>query len=551
MESPTQKLIKQQLKEIQEKAALQWQGYEQHAVIAVVRALEIAAGVGLTDSALNNQSLKEERFYAAYGATSALKPLLSKIKDLPGGIPWMPTSEETSKFACSYLITCGKLSYLRRLASLENFGLSKTSITPNGAIIEIQPSTVEFAQTTAISIATSIPTPKIQNGELRKRQDRILNKKMDMYVDTENGWFIRYDNDQSIVNIYRKKAEDYCSQFLEGEALPDDSIIGDRTFKEWKTVCVHALGRILCHIDFAKTLKKKNPEIILGNVNTIYVRKDDIEAVWVESGLPRERVKATMDALTIKADGLDAWEKDFETPCPFYIEYSKDFLLLPCFGAIANPYYALFRHLRSTYASDWDKAVDQREEIFRADLSKAFPNSHYLIPKTGFKLRRNDNSVLTDVDVVIIDRRSGTLALVQPKWHDIVGRSLSQRDSRRKNMLAANTWVARVNDWINGRSNNEVLAQLGIKTDTKSPAHPLLYVIARYTARFSGEHTQDQRATWMGWHEMLMLSKTLPKKDRILIYPSAIDQFQKQFQGEHTFDEEFSFQNFTLKLKSV
>ncbi|MBK5551854.1 hypothetical protein JFU49_16455 [Pseudomonas sp. TH03] len=551
MESATQKLIKHQLEEIQKQLEIQCQGHEQLAVLAIVRALEVSAGIGLSDSTINNIRLSEERFYAAYGATSALKPLLYKIKNLPGPIPWMPESTEFSKFVYSYLITCGKLSYLYRLASLERFGLSRTDLTDNGALIEIQSSAVELAQIAAMKLTKKKPIPKIQNGELLKRQNKILNKKMMIYVDTANEWFIRYDNDTSIVSTYRKKAKEYAAQFIEGEALPDHCIIGDRSFKEWKKACEYALGRILCHIDFAKALKRKNRNIILGNINTIYARKEDIEAVWIESGLAPDKVKTTMDALTLRADDLDAWDKDFETPSPFYIEYGNDHLLIPCFGSIANPYYALFRHLRSTYTLDWDKAVDQREEVFRNDLSKAFPNSHYFIPKTGFKLRRENNSVLTDVDAVIIDRHSGAIALVQLKWHDVFGRSLSQRESRRRNILTANIWVERVHSWINGRSSKDILLQLGISNVTASTNPPNLYVIARYTARFSGELSQDKRSAWIGWHEILMLSKHIAKKNRIPNYPKTNEQFQSLFQNHPVLDKTFTFKNFAIKLKQL
>lgn len=546
MESETQALIQKQLTEIQEKAAAQWTGHEQHAVISIVRALEIVAGVGQSEYLLKNK----EKLYAGYGATTALKPFLAKIKDLPGPIPWVPSSPETSRFAFSYLIACGKLSYLYRFASLERFGLSKTYLTPDGPTIEIEADTIELAQKTAIRLAAAQPAPNIHDSEIIKRQNKILRKKMHQYVDTDNGWFIKYGNDQSIVKTYQKKAANYATRFLEKEALPNDSIIGDRTFAEWKKICEHALGRILCHIDFAIALKRKNPTISLSNLNTLYVRREDIEAVWIESGLPRDRVKTTMDALTVKADDLELWEKDFETPCPFYVEYGKDFLLLPCFGAIANPYFALFRHLRSVYTADWDRAVERRENIFRDELSKIFPKSHYLIPPTGYKIKRDDNTTLTDIDAVIIDRRDGAVALVQLKWHDIVGRSISQRDSRRKNILSANTWVERVSTWVNGRSGKNILAQLGIRIETTSTKAPKIYVIARYTARFSGAGIQDKRAIWMSWHEMLVLYGRLTKTNRIISIPDAIEQFQKTFQSPKALEEIFHFANFSLKLKS-
>jgi len=544
-------LIAKKIKQLQNIASEKWLYNEQYAVITIIRALELAAGIGLSTNAINSTTVEEERFYAAYGAALALEPFLHKIKDLPGGIPWMPSNSETNTWAISYLITCGKLAYLQRLSYLERYGLSKVTENNNEITITVKHSTMEFAQTAAIRLSTHKPDTNPSLVSTIKYKDKKFSKKMESYVATHNGWFIRYDNDESIVNHYREKALDYASRFLEGEALPEQAIIGGRSFRDWKIVCENALGRILCHIDFAKALKRKNPEINLQDVNTLYARKDDIAAVWIESGLAREHLAATMDALTIKADELGSWIKDFELPCPFYIEYSKDFLLIPCFGPIANPYFALFRHLRMTYTLDWDKAVDQREKIFRDDLSKIFPNSHYAVPSTGFKLRNPDNSILTDIDAVVIDRFNGNIALIQLKWHDIVGKSLTQRDSRRKNIVSANKWVSRVYDWANSNPIEMILTRLGVNSTTTPSSPPTLFVIARYTARFSGDHMLDERAHWMGWHEMLELCKNLPKKNRLKSVPLVVAQFEETFNTGQTFEKTFNFKELTVNLRSL
>lgn len=545
----TDGLIFRKLEKLQNIASKNWETNEQEAIITITRALEVAAGVGLNADTLNNFT-EEDRFYAAYGAAPALKPFLHKVKDLPGGIPWMPANAKTNAWATSYLITCGKLAYLLRLSYLEHYGLSSVTEAHEKVTINAKHSTMELAQTTAIRLSTFKKTTNPHKAKIKLHKENFFRKKMTAYVDTHNGWFIKYNNDESIVIHYREKAKEYASNFLEGEALPEHALIGGRFFKDWKKSCEHALGRVLCHIDFAKALKRKKPEISLQDINTLYVRKEDIAAVWIESGLHRNHLAATMEALTIKADELDSWIKDFELPCPFYIEYGKDFLLIPCFGPIANPYFALFRHLRKTYTRDWDRAVDERENIFRDDLSKIFPNSHYLIPPTGFKLRNSDNSILTDIDAVIIDRFTGHTALIQLKWHDIVGKSLLQRDSRRKNIVSANNWVARVSNWIDSSTSKNLFERLGINVATPPKSPPALFVIARYTARFSGDHTLDERAQWMGWHEILLVSKKLPKKNRLQSIPLAISNFENTFNTNQTFEKNFTFEELTVNLRS-
>jgi hypothetical protein len=293
---------------------------------------------------------------------------------------------------------------------------------------------------------------------------------------------------------YREKARSLGQGFLEAEAFPDDVRIGDRSFGEWKDACEQALGRVLAHMDFAAMLKEKRPSIALHDVLTNFARREDVEAVWEEAGLSRDRIPPAMRALTLAIDGLDDWERAYETPTSFYVDLGKNFVLLPCFGALTNPYFALFRHLRSTYRKDWDSCVDRREAVFRGDLARAFPAPRFMVPLRGHRLHRPDGSMLTDVDAVIVDMETCSVVLAQLKWHDVFGFSLAERESRRRNIGKANEWVERIWSWIDGRTSAEILRELRIEAPG-SDRPPLLYVIARYAARFAGDRGQDQRAS--------------------------------------------------------
>jgi hypothetical protein len=371
---------------------------------------------------------------------------------------------------------------------------------------------------------------------------------MRRYVDSSNGWFIRYDNDWEIVTAYRGEARLLGLGYPEAEALPDDVSIGDRTFGEWKDACNQAVGRILAHMDFSALLCRKSPSTSMENVLTIFARRDDIEAVWMEAGLPRDQVLPTMKALTLDFDKLDDWEQAYEVPTPFYIDLGKDFVLLPCFGALVNPYFALFRHLRQEYRSDWDHGVDRREAIFRADIARILPTAKFTVPPNGFRLRRPDRSVITDIDALILDLESGDVALVQLKWHDVFGFSLGERESRRRNINKANDWVDRVSSWIDGRSSGQILQALGLRFEG-STRPPILYVLARYAARFTGDDTQDPRASWIGWPEMQMaVAAGLDDTSPLLLIPAWISEYQKKFEEAETEHMEFQFPDLKVTL---
>ena len=529
----------------QQRAIEMWRGSEKEGVVALVRALDTVAVTNL----LGGSTRDSLQFAELMGAAAALKPFLSAIKDQPGGVPWGATRSDVARFAHSYLRCCGQLSHLRRMAALERYGLARSSITPTGILIESSYGAPELTAWHAMSTFKTLGAKEpLPGGESPQRELRRLRKRMREYVDVDPLYFIRYENDQKIVSAFERRARRLADNFLEREAFPDDVAIGGRTFSEWKAACEQATGRVLAHIEFASILTTKRPDVSMENILTMFARRDDVSAVWAEAGLRPERIEPTMDALTLEIDGLDDWENAYEIPCPFYVDLGKDFVLLPCFGALTNPYFALFRHLKSTYHSDWDRGVDRREAVFRSDLRNAFGEPRYLVPQNGFRLRRPDGSTLTDVDAVMYDRRSGTLVLVQLKWHDVFGLSLAERESRKTNIVKANEWVGRVSAWVNGRSSTAVAQELGLHT-VESDKPPLLYVIARYSARFSGEHDQDRRATWVGWPEVFHEIATCGTEDPLAELPSRVSQSQSRFSSLPETNVSFRFPSLAVDLR--
>ncbi len=540
------------LGDFQQRAAAMWEGREKRAVIAVTRVLDCIAVSRYWERSgeyLPQGAPELQRSIFMMGCAPALRPFLSVTKDQGGGIPYGPAHPDETSFAYSYLGNCGSLAFLSRMASLERYGLATTEqVASNHFRITVSPGAPE--ETARHSRKLLARTNTMAQPSTRKR--KLWNKlhgRMKRYVQPEDGWFIRYDNDWEIVKAYREKAGLFGKDYPEAEAFPDDVFIGDRSFGAWKEACNQAVGRVLAHMDFSAFLHRKTSSIPLENILCIFVRREDAEAIWREAGLPADRVGPTMRALTLEFDDLDEWERAFEVPSTFYISLDRDFLLLPCFGALTNPYFAMFRHIRESCRADWDRAVDLRESVFRNDLAQVFPQPRFIIPEHGFKLRRTDGSVITDIDALILDSETGDLALVQLKWHDVFGFSLNERESRRRNIAKANDWVERVSGWAGNRSSQEIVSALGINRQA-SQRPPLLYVLARYGARFTGDHVHDDRAAWVGWPEVMVASgqPLLGKQSPLLEIPDWILACQQRFKKAETQSREFSFPGLTVTI---
>lgn len=526
-----------------------WKGLECTMLIELVRSLDhIAFAFRLAPNRDELVRRDRARNYMLCGAAIALRPLLEVMADRAGGVPWGPTSDHLTKLADSYLHHCGCLAHLRRLVELEKYGLARTRFDGRKSLtIEVSTDTGEVVGRTSEAWLRTYLQSGDDADELlaRKRQRR---KRIDRYTRIDRGWFIRYAPDERSIAYHQKLAVVRAGGFAEAKAMPAEALLGGRPFRQWTEAAIAASGRVLHHIACATALRSRYPQLDLRNLLTVYCRRDDLAAVWEAAGEDPEWIPQLTKLMTLDAAEASACERDHEIPLPYYMDFGRDFVLLPSFGALLNPCSGLVRQLKKVYRADWDRSVDEREPVFRAELQQLFPTPRYYVPQKGFRLRRSNGQELTDVDAVILDRQAGSLALVQLKWHDIFGRSLRERNSRLLNLLKTNDWVERVANWISDRSSAEIASVLGIGTAATGRA-PQILVIARHAAHFTGVDSLDKRATWLGWAELVHIVSSCADADLL----SAIcDCAQKGEQANdllYESSETFQFRDLTVHVK--
>lgn len=240
------------------------------------------------------------------------------------------------------------------------------------------------------------------------------------------GWFIRYSGDEELLERSRRRVRELEPWWLESEALPDAVVIGGRTFREWRDACCAAAAAVLHHLEFATRLRATHLHVDLRNLLTIFLRRDDAAELWEERGVDRNSFDAVLRAMTPDHTSVSASLDHHDTPLPFYVDLGREFVLAPSMSALLHPFVGVVRHLRSQYSRDWNGAVDSREPEFRADVARLFKSARFDVLPSGAPLRRSDGTLLTDVDAVVIDRLTGTICLVQVKWHDTFGQCLRE-----------------------------------------------------------------------------------------------------------------------------
>ncbi|WP_119392813.1 hypothetical protein [Taklimakanibacter lacteus] len=498
-------ILQTKFDELRAQARKTWNGLEREAVIEIVRAADYAAYImhcsGEGPDSLDEASLDELQLILS-GVASALATFLPLMKG-GKGLPFGPSTPQVAHWIDSMLFEFGTLARLRRLAAMERYSLARSKMVDATTIrIEMQAGVAELMDVHAGRWLTLETKRRIALMQHPPPDRKYIEGLLDATSSVHDGWFISYEGHQDLREVYRQRAMIEVLGCVEAEALPHEAMIGGRPFAEWRAICVASLERVFNHVAYASRLMTRFPALSIRNLLTVPVLQEDARAVWIEAGDRPGYAKDTISHLALDAQSIGPWQHHHEIPAPFYIDVGDGWFLLPLFGGLLNPVCGLVRTLRLRHMRDWDKAVDGREAYFRNDLRKHFGEPRFHVPDHGMTLRRNDGSHITDVDAAILDRETGSLALVQLKWPDIYGMSPRERESRRLNLLKANDWVDRVAGWIAGRNARQVAKTLGMPDRASESKTPVLMIIPRYAARFTLNDHLDDRACWVAWPEV-------------------------------------------------
>jgi hypothetical protein len=276
-----------------------WRMEPEVILLEVTRALDAAAySSSLEDRSNETVHDATARRLRIIGAATALRPLLRVLKGTYHGFPLIFSNDETSALADDHLLACGLYANSLRLAALERYGLATTAfVASDHLVIEIDGQESE-AEHRDMAIGRALQNRISDEAALKHDilPPSALLRRLDSYVGLDNNGFIRYDNDDELIEYYRGVAYRRAVRFFEGEALPIDAQIGGRTFGDWCAGAASTSGRALQHVVFATRLKARRPRLRLRNLLTSYSRREDIAQVFSSDGEPDEHVPGLLRA---------------------------------------------------------------------------------------------------------------------------------------------------------------------------------------------------------------------------------------------------------------
>ena len=119
------------------------------------------------------------------------------------------------------------------------------------------------------------------------------------------------------------------------------------------------------------------------------------------------------------------------------------------------------------------------------------------------KLWQNGQRV-TDIDAVVIDQKTGEIALFQLKWQDHTSLSPKTLLSKAKNYTVEVTcWIEKVTKWIEDSSTVEIASLLGVKAKFVDKTKIYLFALGREHGNYSGDAPGTLNCAWTQWYHFL------------------------------------------------
>lgn len=483
------------------------QGIERRALLDLVRA---ADHTGFSRSMSGPAPTVAQRDYlkASWLGVAPALALCGQAGFSGEGVEWAPSNEQNERWANAFLNRMGLAANTRRLCGLARSNLTEVHWHGDARVrIKVTAQDSEAVDREAIRWYSS--TVNEENRPLLSTLHTLLGgwvgKQLQSRVEFDPVFGIRYSSSEELEEYFEAQAELRAGTLPGHDSLPDDVRLGSVTFGDFRRAVIMAMGRALKHVAFVETLLDRKPDTSFRTVLTTFATEVNLADQWRSRlGLSQSQMRDIMQVLAVTADDLPHLSKAYDAPQAMLIFAADGYWHQPVYGALNNPFGWLTRKLRRTYASDWDRAVDLREAAFRQDIRTRFPEPRfYFCPKPT--LLKGPSGVKTDVDAIVIDRKTGMMGVFQLKWQEPYEFSLAERDSRRKNLAKeGNRWISVVNQHCAGLSPVGCAAALGVEPEQAELVQTMrLIILTRNGAQFSGPVEQSDRAAWLSWFELL------------------------------------------------
>ena len=341
--------------------------------------------------------------------------------------------------------------------------------------------------------------------------------------------FIGYDSDPSLDEYFFALATHEVSLQEGYDSFHYAVEFGGIRMQHYMLGLKFMISSSLRHYHCCKVLIEKHPEIRLEDILTISADVDTFveslhDAVnyfgsyyeeFIEISI--EQAKRIFEVLTYSRNSLDIIDAP-GSPHPIFLRNSESGLIKSIFGARSEPVRYMLESLRFHFPKDYDKNQTNREVSFqracRRVLNDSIQNLSYL---ENIKIRTN-KQVLSDIDLVVLEKKTGTILLVQLKHQELYGADIHAKSIRTERLnRQILCWMDAVEEWLITVGNQGVKSTFQLDSDWPDELNIYRIALSRHYAHSLKSILDSEDVAFSNWPQFYNCNQIV-KRD----YPSPV-----------------------------
>lgn len=340
--------------------------------------------------------------------------------------------------------------------------------------------------------------------QLNTQQKKIEKQFQKKIYRTAHG-LIGYHTSPEIDAFYSQRGYIHMITSQIYDDFADDFEFGGIPYKNYLNVIQELMGVTFKHL-YACTYFVRNNNINIANIlSTCYYLEEILDQYADYLDIPIEEIRQIFNLLTVSKQNITPYLKADKSFSPPFIKIGEKHVVRSVKGCLHQPISFLLKSLSENYPAEYSKGLRQREVIFRKEFYGLFNDDRIIKVDKEVRIKLKDAGIETDIDAILFDTKTKTLALIQLKWQDRYSTDLKERNSKADNFYSkANEWIEKVIRWKELVNQKQILNAVGIK-EYKSFNECYIFVIGRYNTTFI-EKVSDNRATWCSWYQIMNFS---------------------------------------------
>ena len=360
-------------------------GERRWGLLELVRAIDyyFVYVLGL-DEKKREEEIDSERWdLYRHGQRKAVSLFVDQSSILPGASLTRSTSIH-QQWADAVIQSCGRLGICEMLLALHRYDLVELSLPSPGTIhakVGQRELGVEPLEANEFRVF----------GDLAEEIDQHIRDQflairpgimalMAPLVSPWEGHFIQYDTIPEVDSYFHGQGHLWArTHYQPGQdAFPPEATFGDIPFELYRESVVHVISWTLKHIAFCGLLLSRETHLDWRNVLTITKSESQLQNdLAVALGVTEVEARQVLDTLRVMPENVDAHTSEPAVEIAPFLNINSGGVIHSIAGVLGNPFDFMLSELNRRYPTDWDHAVNEREEVFRRELYGLFPAERF------------------------------------------------------------------------------------------------------------------------------------------------------------------------------